>query len=420
MAHLLWGGCDTVELAKQFGTPLYVMDEDILRSRCRRLKAAVMDKYQARACYAGKAFLNLAMVQLVGQEGLGLDVVSAGELYIARRAGFPMNLVMVHGNAKTDELLQMALDAGVGHIVVDSEDELSRLEQLAVAAGRRQRILFRLSPGIEAHTFKAVQTAQKDCKFGIPLDHLERAVKNAMASRSLELTGLHVHLGSQIREIGTYIQAVDVMTDIIAKLKQSAGFDASELDFGGGFGIPNLPGDPEISVEPFIEAIMKRLRERCTGLKITVPFTYFEPGRWIPGEAGITLYCVQSVKDIPGVRTYVAVDGGMTDNPRPQLYQAEYRCALASDTSRPVNSAAAVAGPCCESGDILNMNVPLPEVHPGEVLAVFLTGAYNFSMFNGYNCTRRPAVIFVAHGVAREVVKRQTLDDLLYGELPLE
>ncbi len=418
-AHLIWVGCDVLELAERFGTPLYVMDEEALRCRCRRLQRAATAR-SARVCYGGKAFLPLAMAQLVHQEGLGLDVVSPGELYLARQAGFPMDKVMVHGNAKTLELLTMALDWGVGHLVVDSEDELKLLAGLASEGGKRQRILIRVSPGIEAQTHRFIQTAQKDCKFGIPLDHLDRAVAWAMEAPSLELTGLHVHIGSQIRETSGHLRAVETMAHILAGLKERLGFQASELDLGGGFGIPNLPGDEAVRAEDFIEAMMDRLESCCCQLGLAMPLVFFEPGRWVVGEAGITLYRVQSIKEIPGVRIYAAVDGGMTDNPRPMLYQADYSAALASDLDRPGRQRYAVAGPCCETGDVMAYDLELPPLKSGDLLAVFQTGAYNFSMFNGYNCTRRPGVVFAREGQAREVVQRQTFQDLLRGHVGLE
>ena len=414
-SHLVWGGCDTAELARRYGTPLYVMDEEEMRRRCRRLQSAVAGR-NARVCFAGKSFLPLAMAVLVKEEGLGLDTVSEGEFYIARQARFPMELVTLHGNAKTESFLRAGLEQRVGNIVVDSEDELERLDALCAELGVKQRILFRLSPGIEAHTHHSIQTAQTDCKFGIPMAHLERAVKRALASKWLCLEGLHVHIGSQIRETGAHLQAADRMTQIAAGLRASLGFTVKELDMGGGFGIPNLPGDPDVSAEEFVRLILDRIDSRCAELGILRPEVVFEPGRWIPGPAGITLYTVQSVKEIPGIRTYVSVVGGMTDNPRPQLYQAPYVCELASDMERPVDRRCAIAGPCCETGDILTMDTPVPELRVGDVIAVPLTGAYNYSMFSGYNCTPRPAVIFAREGAARVAVKRQTWEDLMAGQ----
>lgn len=413
--HLIWGGCDTVRLAHEYGTPLYVMDESMMRRRCRRLAEAVKGR-NARICYAGKAFLNIAMAKLVCEEGLGLDTVSEGELYLAHLAGFPMERVTLHGNAKTESFLSAGLEWGAGTVVVDSEDELKRLESLCALRGKRQTILIRVSPGIEAHTHKAIQTAQKDCKFGVPLAHLERAVKYALASEWLDLAGLHVHVGSQIHDTEAHFAAVSRMTQLLCELRGSLGFEARELDLGGGFGIPSLPGEAETPAEAFVSQILDRVDSSCEALGLRRPEVVFEPGRWIAGEAGITLYTVQSVKEIPGVRTYVAVDGGMTDNPRPQLYQAQYVVKLANDTTRPVSKRAAIAGPCCESGDLLTADTPVPELHVGDVLAVPLTGAYNYSMFSTYNCALRPAVIFAQNGSARVAVRRQTLEDLARGQ----
>ncbi len=416
MGHLMWGGCDLTVLAAEFGTPLYVMDEAMIRDRCRRLRAAVADR-RAHVCYAAKAFTNLAMAWLIDEEGLALDAVSEGELRIAARADFPMDRVTLHGNAKSESFLRAGLEWGVGTVVVDSEDELELLISLASELRKVQKILLRVSPGIDAHTHKKIQTAGLDCKFGVPMAHLERAVKRASESSAVDLAGLHVHVGSQLRDTDAHFLAVDMMTATLKSLRDSCGFVARELDLGGGFGIPNLPGDPSIAAEDFVSSILDRVDERCAENEISRPEIGFEPGRWIVGEAGVTLYRVEGVKEIPGVRTYVAVDGGMTDNPRPQLYDADYAVLLANDTDRPVTSRAAIAGPCCESGDVLTMDTPVPELHRGDLLAVPLTGAYNFSMFNGYNCTLRPAVVFVSGGKARVVVQRQTFDELMAGQM---
>lgn len=416
MKHLMWGGCDLDELARRFGTPLYVMDEGMIRARCRDLLSAVSGR-NARICYAGKAFLNLAMARLIHEEGLGLDTVSEGEFHIALRAGFPAERITLHGNAKSESFLRAGLKNHAGTVVVDNEDELALLSRLTEEMQTRQTILFRISPGIEAHTYHQVQTAQKDCKFGIPMAHLERAVKTAMASPWLDLAGLHVHVGSQIRDTDAHLAAADMTTRTLRSLRDSLGFEARELDLGGGFGIPNLPEDPAVPAPDFVRKILDRVDERCAALDIRRPEIVFEPGRWIAGAAGVTLYTVRSVKEIPGVRTYAAVDGGMTDNPRPQLYQAEYEVRLVNDTERPADRRAAIAGPCCETGDILTLDTPVPELHAGDILAVPLTGAYNYSMFCTYNCTPRPAVVFVCDGKARLAVRRQTLDDLLLGQI---
>lgn len=416
MKHLTWGGCDVTSLAGQYGTPLYVMDESMIRSRCRALLSAVRGRH-ANICYAGKAFLTVAMARLINEEGLYLDNVSEGELAISIAAKFPPARLDLQGNAKTESYLTAGLNAGVGTIVVDSEDELDLLIALAEKAGRRQKILIRVSPGIDAHTLHQIQTAQTDCKFGIPVAHLERAVTRAMKAPSVDLAGLHVHVGSQLHDNEAHLKAVDRMTEILKELRDSCGFEAQELDLGGGFGIPFLPGEPSVDAPAAIGEILDRVDARCAELGIRRPEIDFEPGRWVIGEAGITLYTVQNVKDIPGIRTYVAVDGGMTDNPRPQLYGATYAVWLASDLDRPVDRRAAIAGPCCESGDLLTENTPVPELHRGDILAVPLTGAYTYSMFSTYNCALRPAVVFVSDGKARLTVRRWTLDDILAGQI---
>jgi len=414
--RLIWGGCDTVELARQYGTPLYVMDEGMMRDRCRQLMSAVKGR-NARVCYAGKAFTCVAMARLANEEGLCLDTVSEGELAIARAAAFPAEKLTLHGNAKTEAFLNAGLDYGVGMVVVDSEDELALLDCLCAERGACQKILIRVSPGIDAHTHKAIQTAQKDCKFGVPLAHLERAVKAAMSSPHLDLAGLHVHVGSQLHDAEAHFAAVSRMLQLLCELRGSLGFAARELDLGGGFGIPEHEGDASTPAAELVGAILDRVDSTCEALGLDRPEVVFEPGRWIVGEAGITLYTVLGIKEIPGVRTYVAVDGGMTDNPRPQLYGAEYPVILANDTARPAAKRAAIAGPCCESGDVLTLDTPVPELEIGEVLAVPRTGAYNYSMFSTYNGALRPAVVFAHNGAARVAVRRQTLDDLLSGQV---
>lgn len=416
MASMVWGGCDTVALAQEFGTPLYVMDENDIRSRCRRLVAAVKGR-NARVCYAGKAFFNLAMARIAAEEGLDVDIVSEGELYIAHKAGFPMERAILHGNAKTEEFLSLGLKWHAGTVVVDSEDELALLERLCEKENTRQKILLRANPGIDAHTNTKIDTAQMDCKFGIPIAHIDRTVEKALKSKCLDLVGLHVNVGSQLQDTEAHMMAVDCMTGVISDLRNSLGFVARELDLGGGFGIPLMPEEPSIPADAFIGDMLDRVDERCAKLGIARPVIIFEPGRWVVGEAGITLYTIQSIKTIPGVRTYVSVDGGMTDNPRPQLYQAEYAVKLANDVDRPITKRAAIAGPCCESGDLITKDTPVPELHVGEVLAVPLTGAYNYSMFSTYNCTRRPAVVFVKDGHAKVVVKRQSYEDLIAGQI---
>ena len=392
--HLIWGGCDTVGLAREYGTPLYV-----------------------RVCYAGKAFLCTAMARLIEEEGLCLDTVSLGELYLAHKAGFPMERVTLHGNAKTEAFLRTGLEWGAGTVVVDSEDELRRLDGLCAALGKTQKILFRVSPGIEAHTFSAVQTAQKDCKFGVPLAHLERAVKAALSSPHIDLAGLHVHVGSQIHDTAAHFEAVSRLTQLLAQLRGSLGFEARELDLGGGFGIPELPGEPGTPAEEFISQILDRVDSSCEALGLRRPEVAFEPGRWIVGEAGITLYTVQGVKEIPEVRTYVAVDGGMTDNPSYALYKSEYTVLNASKAGEPADYECTIAGRCCESGDRVAEYVSIAKPERGDIIAVLTTGAYNYAMASNYNRIPKPAMIMIKDGKARLVVKRETYADLMKNEL---
>lgn len=420
MGNMIFDGCDVVDLAERFGTPLYVMSESEIRRRLGAIRGAFTDRYgDVRALYAGKAFLTMAMCAIVESEGFGLDVVSPGELYTALKAGFPMDRVYFHGNNKTEEDLEMALEVGVGRYVVDSRDELVLLGDLAKAMGKVASILFRLAPGVSGDTHRYIQTAHTDCKFGMPiLGHgLRDCVAMAQASDSLDLLGFHFHVGSQLMENRAYLEALDVLGDVMAVLRDEQGFITRELNVGGGIGIPHSRGQGEVDLEDFLGGIVRKAELVCGERAMTRPTLVIEPGRWVAGPAGITLYRVGTVKDIPGVRTYVSVDGGMADNPRPSLYGAEYECVLANRMDEEADSVVTVAGRCCESGDILIKEASLPMPKRGDLVAVRNTGAYNFSMATGYNRLRRPAVVLIKDGEARCIVRRQSFDDLVAGEL---
>lgn len=398
------GGCDLVDLAGEYGTPLFVYDEAHLRARCREAVAAFGDG----VAYASKAFLCGAMARLAHEEGMHLDVATGGELFVARRAGVPADRLVMHGNNKSDVELVMALDEGVGRIVVDSFDELDRLDGLAAATGSRPRVLLRITPGVEVHTHEFIATGQDDSKFGFTVSSglAAAAVERAIASDSVELVGLHAHIGSQVFEVGAFARAVEVLAGF------AAPFGLAELSVGGGLGVPYVEGESAPSISEWAAGI----RAVCEASGVTASVSA-EPGRAIVAAAAVTLYTVGTIKDLPGIRTYVAVDGGMSDNPRPVLYGSGYETFLprapAADRSRPVR----VVGKHCESGDLLVREGWVPgDLVVGDVLATPVTGAYGHAMGSNYNHVLRPAVVFVADGDAREVVRRETFEDLVRRE----
>ncbi len=411
--HLVLGGCDAVELARTFGTPLYVLDEEAVRRRCRTLRTA-LGPYGFVA-YAGKAFLCTAMARLVDREGLHLDAVSGGEMYTALTAGFPAERIILHGNNKSREELTYALRAGVGRIVVDSFHEMDLLEALARAAGVRPRVLVRVAPGIEAHTHEYISTGQRDSKFGFDLESGQAlaAAERAARSEVLDWAGLHCHIGSQVFRLEPYRLAVRALVDLADRVRARTGAVARELDVGGGFGVRYAPEDAPPPPEEFVAACLGALRSECAARELPVPHLIVEPGRSIVGEAGFTLYTVGAVKEVPGLRTYVAVDGGMADNPRPALYGARYTAVLAArPLAEPVREVCLV-GRYCESGDVLVPRLALPAVEPGDVVAVFTTGAYHYSMASNYNRFPRPATVLVFRGRAEVIVERESFADLV-------
>ncbi|ACX52411.1 diaminopimelate decarboxylase [Ammonifex degensii KC4] len=413
VGHLEIGEVDTVHLAREYGTPLYVLDEEVFRANCRRYLCSLGPGN--RAAYAGKALLTLAICRICQEEGLYLDVVSAGELYTAVKAGFPPERLYFHGNNKSLQEIEMGLELGVGRFVVDNFYELELLEERARALGKKPAILLRLTPGIEAHTHEYIRTGQLDSKFGFPLATgvAEEAVRRALSSPHLELVGLHCHIGSQILRLEPFQEAARVMVAFAASIRRKTGWVMEELDLGGGLGIRYTAEDDPPAIEDYVQAILRAVEEACQEEGLPLPRIVVEPGRSIVGPAGITLYTVGAIKEIPGVRTYVAVDGGMADNPRPALYQARYEAVLANRMLEPPAVEVAVAGKCCESGDILIPAIKLPRPQPGDILAVFATGAYNYSMSMNYNRLPRPAMVLVRGGEVDLIVARETLEDLI-------
>lgn len=419
--HLTIGGADTVELAKNYGTPLYVMDEDLIRENCRSFKVSI-DKYyggKGLVCYASKVFSCKAVCKIVMEEGIGLDVVSDGELYTAASVGFPMEKVCFHGNNKTDNELIMALYHNVGRIIVDNIFELERLNRLAEMKGVTANIMFRIKPGIDAHTHDFIRTGQIDSKFGFALETGEafEAVKKAVSLEHINLVGLHCHIGSQIFEIDPFVLAAEVMVNFIAKIKNELNYEVKELNLGGGFGIKYTEDENPVPYENYMERVSAKVKEICNEQGIEQPFILIEPGRSIAGPAGITLYTVGGVKNIPNIRTYVSIDGGMNDNPRYALYKSKYEAVVANKADKPRDTKITLAGKCCESGDLIGEEMSIQQVEAGDIIAVLATGAYNYSMSSNYNRIAKPAVVMLKGGEPRIVVRRETLDDIVRNDM---
>ncbi len=418
--HLTIGGLDTVDLAKEYGTPLYVMDENLIRKNCRLYKNA-MEKYygDGLVLYANKAFCSLWTCRLAAEEGLGLDVVSGGELFTAQKAGFPMEKICFHGNNKTAEELEMAVENRVGHIVVDNLYELELLDSIAAKHKTVQKIMFRIKPGIDAHTHSFIQTGQIDSKFGVALENGEAfdLIQKAIGMHNIKLTGLHCHIGSQIFEIEPFCKAAEVMMDLIGDLKEQLGIEIDELNLGGGYGIMYTEKDDPIAYDQYIQHVSEVVKETAKKRSVKLPKIYMEPGRSIVASAGITLYTIGGIKDIKNVRKYISVDGGMCDNPRYILYQSEYTAVVANHADEKPSETVTIAGKCCESGDLLAKDLMLSQTSVGDTLAVLATGAYNYSMASNYNRIPRPAVVAVSDGKARVVVKRESYEDLVRNDL---
>ncbi len=419
--RLTIGGVDTVELAREYGTPLYVMDEDLIRKNCRLYKNALEKDYDGRGLvlYANKAFCSLFTCRIAAEEGLGLDVVSGGELYTALQAGFPMDKVCFHGNNKTYDELEMAVENNVGHVIVDNIYELETLDSIAAKAGKVQKIMFRIKPGIDAHTHSFIMTGQIDSKFGVALENGEAfaMIQKAVKMQNVRVTGVHCHIGSQIFEVDPFCRAAEVMMHFVADLKDKLGLEIRELNLGGGYGIRYTEKDDPIAYDQYIGYVAKRVKAVAEERGIQTPFIYMEPGRSIVAPAGITLYTVGGVKDIPNVRKYVSVDGGMTDNPRYIMYGSEYEAVVADRAAAKRDQTVTIAGKCCESGDILLKDAKMPEIRVGDTLAVLATGAYNYSMASHYNRIPKPAVVAVSGGKARVVIKRETYADLIRNDV---
>lgn len=414
------GGCNTLELTKDFNTPLYVIDEELVRQNCRLFREAFSKNgIDTEVIYASKAFLNLAVCKIISEEGLSLDVVSGGELYTAIKAGFSVQKIYFHGNNKTAYELELAIDAGVGRIVVDNSQELELVEEICQRLNRSIDILLRVNPGIEAHTHAFIQTAKNDSKFGESIfsEIIDSIIERSMNSKHVRLKGLHCHIGSQIFEEESFYSAANVMLKFIAKLKENHGFITEELNLGGGFGVYYSQDDKPMDIKNCLQNILELIKDQAANLNLKVPKLMIEPGRAIVANAGTTLYEVGAIKRTQGGRDYIFVDGGMTDNPRTALYDAKYDAIIADKAGAACNTLYTVAGKCCESGDIIIKDIELPETKRGNILAVLCTGAYNYSMASNYNRIARPAVVFVKDGKAKLAVKRESYDDILRNDM---
>ncbi len=419
--NLTIGGCDTIKLAKEYGTPLYVMDEALIRKNCGIYVNALKEFYgqNALALYASKAFCTVAMCKIVNQEGMGIDVVSGGELYTALKANFPTGKIYFHGNNKTYDELSFAVKNNVGRIVVDNYEELKMLNEIASNENKKVKISFRIKPGIDAHTHDFVKTGQIDSKFGVALENGEafEIIKKTLDFKNVEFIGIHCHIGSQIFDIAPFELAATVMLTFAKKLKDELNIEVKELNLGGGYGIKYTENDDPVAYDSNIKIVSKVIKEFCKNNGILVPFIVMEPGRSIVASAGITLYTIGSIKEIKGYRTYVSIDGGMPDNPRYALYKSKYSMVIANKANQEQTENFTIAGKCCESGDLIGENMPLQKAGKGDILAVLATGAYNYSMSSNYNRIPKPPVIFVNNGVSKVVLKRETYEDIVRNDI---
>lgn len=419
--HLVIGGCDTADLINKYNTPLYVMDEELIKKNCKTFKNSI-DKYyngNGLILYASKAFSCKYMCNLVKNEGLGLDVVSGGELYTAVKSGFPTDKIYFHGNNKTYDEILLAIDNKINRFVVDNIFELDTINKIAKEKNIKAGVLFRIKPGIDAHTHDFIKTGQIDSKFGFALETGEamEIIKYASKLENIDIVGVHCHIGSQIFELEPFVLAAKVMMNFIGDIKDAFGIEISELNLGGGFGIKYTETDCPIEYDKYIEAVSVAIKEAAKERNIKMPFILMEPGRSLIASAGITLYTVGGVKDIPNIRKYVSVDGGMCDNPRYILYQAKYSAVLSNRVSAKPAETVTIAGKCCESGDILITDIKMPQIKVGDNLAVLATGAYNYSMSSNYNRIPRPPVIMAENGKDKLIIKRETYDDIIANDL---
>lgn len=406
------GGIDATDLAQEFGTPLFVFCEETFRQRAREFRKLV----GPNVCFAAKAFICTALCRVIDEEGLGLDVASGGELHVALSSGFPPERVILHGNNKEDADILRAVESGVGRIAIDNLEEIERVSAAAKGAGITQEVLLRVTPGVEAHTHHYIQTGQEDSKFGLSREGglAAEAVKRTIDAEAVDLRGIHVHIGSNIFSYDPYAKTIEILFEFLSSIKATHGIEIRELNLGGGIGIPYVAGDYPANLELLGDLVRQTADKEAKRHGIKVPELFFEPGRFLIGNAMVTLYTIGTIKEVPGIRTYVSVDGGMSDNVRPALYEARYAAILANKARHEVTRLVTIAGMHCETGDILIHDVALPEsIERGDILAVPATGAYGYSMASNYNKQPRPAVVAVSGGEARVIVRRESFDDLI-------
>ena len=420
--HLYFAGQDTVELAKQYGTPLYLMDEDKIRESCRVYTEAFKKHFgeNARPLYASKANCFKRIYEIMREENMGIDVVSSGEMYTAIQAGYDLSRAYFHSNNKTDEDIRFAIENGIGYFVADNEEEVKAVEAEAARRGIRQKLLLRLTPGIDPHTYEAVATGKVDSKFGTAIETGQAAeiVKFTLAQPHVELMGFHCHVGSQVFEEDIFERAAVVMLEFIAEMKETIGFEAPMLDLGGGYGVRYVDTDPYLDIEIKVGEVAAAIKEACARLGIQVPEIHMEPGRSIVADAGMTLYTVGTVKKIPGYKNYVSIDGGMGDNPRFALYGSKYTCFIANKMDQLCDFKCDLVGRCCESGDIIQEHIVVPSsVGRGDIAAVCTTGAYNYTMASNYNRLGRPPVVMLSGGENYVAVRRESFEDLIRNDV---
>lgn len=419
--HLAVGGMDAVELAAKFGTPLYVMDEEVLRANCRTYVEAMHESFGADAAplYASKALSFKGIYPIVESEGMCIDVVSPGEIYTALEAGFPSEKMFFHGSNKTDEDIKYGVLSGIGYFVVDNHNELEVLDRMAGELGVKQKALLRLTVGLDPHTLEAINTGRVDSQFGVPIDtgQADEFVKAALACTNISVEGFHSHVGSQIFESESFNRQAEILIEYAARMKRETGFELRSLNIGGGLGVRYTDKDPLLDIPSRIAEIAGHLKDSCNKYDMDMPVVFMEPGRSVVANAGVTLYTTGGTKEVKGYRNYVTIDGGMTDNPRFALYKAEYTVLNASRMGEAAEYECTVAGRCCESGDRIAEDVKIAKPDRGDVIAVLTTGAYNYSMASNYNRIPRPAMIMISDGEARLVVRRESYEDLIKNEI---
>lgn len=418
--HLTIGEISALDLAKQYGTPLYVMDEELIRRNCKAFKNNfISEELKAEVIYASKAFLTLAMCRLIKEEGLSLDVVSGGELYTALKAGFPASKIYMHGNNKSKEELSMALSHGIGRIVIDNEHEINLIEELGKSLDKKAAVLLRVNPGIEAHTHQYIQTSKNSSKFGenTNSDKIYSLIKKMVESKHLTFHGFHCHIGSQIFNEKSYFEEIDKMLEFVLSVENKLGIEIDELNLGGGFGVYYTQEDKPFDLEKFLKTIVRQTTQKSKELGLSIKKLMIEPGRSIVANAGTTLYESAGTKKTNSEIEYIFVDGSMNDNIRTALYDAKYEAAVANKMNDKAESKFTIAGKCCESGDMIAKDVWMARPEAGDLIAVFSTGAYNYSMASNYNRLPRPAVVFVNNGESKCVVRRETYDDLIRNDL---